>query len=100
MHYGIALTFRHIILFKKYRAHREGGPDSLFSLFCFLEEYHRQEVCDDGRSGDADEARHHERVVEQVFADDGGAGAVEVDGGDIRRIVGDEEISVNRRKYA
>ena len=65
-----------------------------------LEEHHRQEVCDDGRSGDADEARHHERVVEQVFADDGGAGAVEVDGGDIRRIVGDEEISVNRRKYA
>ena len=66
-----------------------------FSQFSFLEEYHRQKVCDDSRGRDADEPRHHERVVEQVFADDGGAGAVEVDGGDIRRIVRDEEISVD-----
>ena len=66
-----------------------------FSQFSFLEEYHRQKVCDDGRGGDADESRHHERVVEQVFANHRGARTVEVDGGDITGVVGDEEVTVD-----
>jgi hypothetical protein len=31
--------------------------------------------------------RHHERVVQQVLADDGGTRSIEVHGGDIRGIV-------------
>ena len=39
--------------------------------YVFLEEQHRQQVGHDGRRDDTDESRHHERVVQQVFADDG-----------------------------
>lgn len=39
---------------------------------------------------------HHERVVQQVLADDGRSRAVEVHRGDIRGIVGDEEVTVDR----
>ena len=59
-----------------------------------------QGVGHNGAGDDADEARHHERVVEQVFADDGGAASVEVHRGNITGIVGDEEIAVDRRQYA
>ena len=38
-------------------------------------------------------------MVQQVLTDDGRAGAVEVDGGDIRRVVGDEEIAIYRRQH-
>ncbi len=43
---------------------------------------------------------HHERVVQQVLADDGGTRSVEVHGGDIRGIVGDEEVAVDRGEHA
>ena len=39
---------------------------------------------------------HHEGVIQQVLADDGGACSVEVHGGDIRGIVGDEEVTIYR----
>ena len=42
------------------------------------------------------QTRHHERVVQQVFADDGRSRAVEVYRGDIRGIVGDEEVAIDR----
>ena len=37
------------------------------------EEHVGQQIADDRRDGHADQARHHETVVEQVFADDRGA---------------------------
>ena len=36
-----------------------------------LEEYHREDICYYCRRDDADEAGHHERVVQQVLAYDG-----------------------------
>ena len=53
------------------------------------------EVAGDAGDDGVDHTWHHEGMVQQVLADDGGAGAVEVHGGDIRGIVGDEEITVN-----
>ena len=44
--------------------------------------------------------RHHERVVEQIFANHRSARAVEVHGSDIRWIVRDKEISIYRRHHA
>lgn len=47
--------------------------------YCYqLIEYHRQHVGHDGRRDDADKSRHHERVVQQVFADDSRTRSVEV----------------------
>ena len=40
------------------------------SLSCLIE-YHRQDIRYNRCCGDADEAWHHERVVQQVFTDDG-----------------------------
>ena len=54
------------------------------------------EVAGDAGNDSVDHTRHHERVVEQVLADDGGARAVEVYGSDIRGIVGDKEVTVYR----
>ncbi len=55
-----------------------------------------------GNAGDhgVDQTGHHERVVQEVLADDGSARAVEVHGGDIRRIVGDEEVAIDRGQHA
>ena len=39
---------------------------------------------------------HHERVVQQVLADDSGTRAVKVHGGDIRGVVGDKEVAIYR----
>ena len=58
------------------------------------------EVAGDAGDDGVDHAGHHERVIQQVLADDGGAGAVEVDRGDVRGIVGDEEVAIDRWQYA
>ena len=42
----------------------------LGSLSCLIE-YHRQDIRYNRCCGDADEAWHHERVVQQVFTNDG-----------------------------
>jgi len=39
-------------------------------------------------------------VVEQVFTNDGGATAVEIDGGNIRRIIGNEEVAIDTGEYS
>ena len=39
-------------------------------------------------------------MIDHVFADPGGAGAVEVNRGDDRAIVRDEEVTVHRGKHA
>ena len=59
------------------------------------EEYSCDEVSHNGGGEHADESGHHERVVEQIFANDSGARAVEVDGGNIRWVVGNEEIAID-----
>ena len=56
--------------------------------------------CYYGADENAYKAGHHERVVEQVFAYAGGAGAVKCNRCDIGRIVGDEEVSVDRWQHA
>lgn len=53
-----------------------------------------------GAGNHAHQSGHHERVVEQVFADAGGAGAVKGYRCDIGRIVGYKEVSVNRWQHA
>ena len=45
-------------------------------------------------------AWHHERMVQQVLANDGCAGAIKIDRSDIRRIVGNEEIAIDGRQHA
>ena len=60
---------------------------------CLIEEGN-QGVCHNGGNRHTDEARHHERVVEQVLAYDGGARTVEVHGGDVRWVVRDEEVAI------
>ena len=57
-------------------------------------------VSTDRSRDDVDHARHHERVVQEVLTNDGGARAVEVHGCDIRRIVRDEEVTVDGRQHA
>ena len=42
---------------------------------------------------------HHEGVVQQVLADDGSACAVKVHGGNIRRVVGDKEVAIDRGQH-
>ena len=54
-----------------------------------------EEHGDEGGNAHADEARHHETMVEEILSDDGRPAAVEVDGGDVRRIVGNEEITID-----
>ena len=71
---------------------------------CGLDPAHRvveegDEVAVDAGNDSVDQTGHHERVVEQVLADDGGACAVEVHGSDIRGIVGDKEVTVYRGQY-
>ena len=46
------------------------------------------------------QAGHHEGVVQQVLADDGGTRAVEVHRGDVRGVVGDEEVAIYRGEHA
>ena len=58
------------------------------------------EISDDRGDADAEDARHHETVVEQVFADDRRSGPVEIDRGDVGGIVRDEEIAVHAREDA
>ena len=58
------------------------------------------EVAGDAGYDGVDHTRHHERVVQEVLADDGCSRAVEVHGGDIRGIVGDEEVTVDRGQHA
>ena len=55
-----------------------------------------------GNTGDhgVDHTGHHERVVQEVLADNGCARAVKVHGSDIRRIVGDEEVAIYRGQHA
>jgi len=45
------------------------------------------EVAGDAGDDGVDHTRHHERVVQQVLADDGGSRAVEVHRGNVRGIV-------------
>ena len=49
---------------------------------------------------EAQQSGDHEAVVEDVFADFGRTRAVEVDGGDNRAVVWDEEIAVDRHERA
>ncbi len=58
------------------------------------------EVAGDAGHKGVDQARHHERVVQQVLADDGSARAVKVHRSDIRGIVGNEEVAVYRGEHA
>ena len=53
-----------------------------------------------GGGNDVNHSRHHKRVVEQILAYHRGARAIEVDRGDVRRIVRDEEVSIYRRHHA
>lgn len=46
------------------------------------------------RHSGGNQARHHERMVEEIFADMRRPGPVEIDGGYDGRIVRDKEISV------
>ena len=57
------------------------------------------EVAGDAGDDGVDHTRHHERVVQQVLADDGGSSAVEVHRGDIRRIVGNKEVAIYRGQH-
>lgn len=54
---------------------------------------------DDGGGDDVDQSRCHERMVEQVFTNDCRARFIEVDGSYIRRIIRDEEITIDRRHH-
>ena len=54
-----------------------------------------EEHGDESGNAHADEAGHHETMVEEILSDDGRPAAVEVDGGDVRRIVGNEEIAID-----
>lgn len=47
----------------------------------------------------SDQSRHHKGVVEYVFPDVGGSGAVEIDGSNDGGIVGDEKVTVDCRKH-
>ena len=58
------------------------------------------EVSTDGCRERVDESGSHEGMVEEVLAYHRGAGAVEVDRGNVGGVVGDEEISINRRHDA
>ena len=64
------------------------------------EQYTGDQVADDRGDAYADQARFHETVVQEVFSYHGSTGPVEVDRGDVGRIVRDEEISIDRRQYA
>ena len=57
------------------------------------------EVAGDTGDNGVHQTRHHERVVQQVLADDGSARAVKVHCGDIRGIVGDEEVAIDRGQH-
>ena len=59
-----------------------------------------KQVGDNCRREDTDKSRHHKRVVQQILADDGGSGTVEVYRCNITRIVGNEEVSVDGGKNA
>ena len=69
-----------------------------------MEEASAEQTCKkhghQGGDAYADEAGHHETVVEQVFADDCSAAAVEIHRGDVGRIVGDKEITVDAGEYS
>lgn len=77
----------------------------LLNLFLFLSddahcvEKISDKVADDRRCEDMDEVGDHEGVVEEIFADDRSSRPVEVDGGDVGRVVGDEEIAIDRRHH-
>ena len=49
---------------------------------------------------DAHQTGHHKTMIQKVFANDSGAGAVEIDGCNIARIIRDEEVSINARQHA
>ena len=61
----------------------------------YIVEQIRQGISHNGTGDHTDQPRNHERVVEQIFADNGRSGAVEVHRCDIRGIVGDEEVSID-----
>ena len=62
------------------------------------EDNHGHQVTHDGGNDNANQAWHHETVVQKVLAYHCGTCTVEVDRGDIRRIVRDEEVPVNARQ--
>ena len=63
-------------------------------------EKHRcHQITNDGGHEYADEARHHETVVQQVLAYHCCSRAVEVHRGDVGRIVRDEEIAINAGQH-
>ena len=72
----------------------------LVCMLLLLEEDAGNDVGHNGADSHADESRNHERMVEHVFTDLCGTCAVNVHGGDIRRIVRDEEVSINARQGA
>lgn len=57
------------------------------------------EVAGDTGDDGVHHAWHHERVVQQVLADDSRARAVKVHRRDIRGIVGDEEVAIYRWQH-
>ncbi len=58
---------------------------------------HGDKVVDNTGGGYGNQTGDHEAVIEVPLADFGGTAAVEIDGGDIRRVVEDKEMPVGRR---
>ena len=51
------------------------------------------------RCNRAHQAGQHKAVIEQIFADAGGAGAVKIDCGDYGGVVGDKEVAIYTREH-
>ena len=66
-------------------------PSPLFSLIEYMHQQHGYK----GGNTHADQSRHHETMIEQIFAYDGSATTVKIDRGYIRRIIGAKEIAIN-----
>lgn len=68
--------------------------------FCLLIEHPRYQHSHKRGNRDAHQTGHHKTVIQKVFANDSGAGAVEIDGCNIARIIRDEEVSIDARQNA
>jgi len=69
-------------------------------MSAYLEDKPGKEVRNDGGDTYGDETGHHEGMVEQILAYLRCAGAVEIDGRYIRRIVRDKEIAIDGWQHA